>query len=169
LPAKPIWNTESGYYIHSSPAARTQVRNFPSYVHVLSQQEGVNAVSRSYVLAWAAGIERFYWYGWGEPAYAIVDDGGATQKDATTAYATVSRWLLNAAYVSVTHTDAGEWIVTSRTERGALQYIVWTTKEKESFVIPKDWKVSEVDDLTGGQAPISTLAIDLGGTPRLLH
>lgn len=169
LPNKPIWNTESGYYIHSSPAARTQIGNLPPHIHVLSQQEAVDAVGRAYALGWASGIERFYWYGWGEPQYAIVDDLGATPKDATTAYATISKWLTGATYLSVTNTHAGEWIVALRAKNGAPQYIVWTTGNKESFTIPADWKVLQVDDLTGGHVPISTSAIDLGGTPRLLH
>ena len=169
LANKPIWDTESGYYIHSSPTAKAYIKNYPANIHVLAQGEAVDAVGRSYALAWAAGIERFYWYGWGEPAYALVDDNGSTSKDATTAYANISKWLLGASYVSVTHTDSSEWIIISRNQKGSLQYIVWTNKDKEVFAIPKDWKVSEVDDLTGGHASISASAVDLTGTPRLLH
>jgi hypothetical protein len=169
LGSKPIWNTESGYYIHSSPTAKAYIKNYPANIHVLSQGEAVDAIGRSYALAWAVGIERFYWYGWGEPAYAIVDDNGTGIKDATTAYATISKWLLGAAYVSVTHTDNSEWVIESRTDKGALQYVVWTNKDKEIFTIPTVWKVSQVEDLTGGHTPISTQTITLTGTPRLLH
>ena len=169
LTTKPIWDTESGYYIHSAPGAKAYIKNYPANIHVLAQQEAVDAVGRSYALAWAAGIERFYWYGWGEPAYAIVDDNGTGMKDATRAYATITQWLLGATYEGVTHTQSSEWIVKSRTEKGQEQYIVWTNKDKETFTIPKDWKVSQVDDLTGGHASITTPTIDLTGTPRLLH
>ena len=54
----PIWNTESGYYIHSAPTAKSYIKNYPAHIHVLAQQEAVDAVGRSYALAWAVGIER---------------------------------------------------------------------------------------------------------------
>jgi len=170
LPDIPIWNTESGYYIHSAPTAKSYIKNYPAHIHVLAQQEAVDAVGRSYALAWAVGIERFFWYGWGEPAYAIVDDNGNDAKDATRAYAAISKWLLGATYQSLTHnTQSMEWVIVSRTEKGSLQYIIWTNKDKETFTIPKDWKVSQIEDLPGGHASISTPMIDLTGTPRLLH
>jgi hypothetical protein len=169
LSDKPIWNTEAGYYIHSTPTAKAYIRSYPANIHVLSQGESVDAVARSYALAWAVGIERYYWYGWGEAAYAIVDDNGTTQKDATIAYAAITKWLLGATYQSVSHTPAGDWIIVSRTPQGKLQYIVWTNKDKELFTVPKEWKVSQVDDLSGAHAAISPPSIDLTGTPRLLH
>ncbi len=169
LAERPIWNTEAGYYIHSSPTAKAYIKNYPTNIHVLSQGESVDAVARSYALAWAAGIERYYWYGWGEPAYAIVDDNGTSLKDATVAYAAISKWLLGSTYKSVTHIPSSEWIVVSQTPKGTLQYLVWTNKDKELFTVPKEWKVSQVEDLSGGHSAISSPTIDLTGTPRLLH
>lgn len=169
LANKPIWNTEAGYYIHSSPKAKAYIKNYPANIHVLSQGEAVDAVARTYALAWAVGIERYYWYGWGEPAYAIVDDNGTTQKDVTIAYAAITKWLLGSTYQSLTHTPSGDWIVVTKTPKGALQYIVWTNKDKEQFPIPKEWKVSQVEDLSGAHTSISSSTIDLTGTPRLLH
>jgi hypothetical protein len=167
--SKPIWNTESGYYIHSSVAAQTQVRSFPSYVHVLSDQESVDAVGRAYAIGWAAGIERFYWYGWGEPQYAIADDVGATQKAATIAYSTIEKWLIGASYVSLSHNEAGEWVVVSRMRNGALQYLIWSVNGKDRFVIPTNWAVTEVSDLIGSHSVLSGRTIDLSSAPRLLR
>lgn len=168
LTQEPIWNTESGYFIHSSPTAKAYIKNYPAHVHVLSQGEAVDAVARSYALGWACGIERFYWYGWGEPAYAIVDDNGNTLKDATLAYANITRWLLGATIVSVHHAES-RWVVQSRSSKGVNQYIVWTNEEKAKFAVPKEWKVSEKDNLKGDHASLSTSDIDLTGTPVLLH
>jgi hypothetical protein len=168
LTQKPIWNTESGYFIHSSPTAKAYIRNYPAHMHVLAQGEAVDAVARSYALGWACGIERFYWYGWGEPAYAIVDDNGNTSKDATLAYANITRWLLGATVVSVRHAEL-RWIVESRSSAGIHQYIVWTNEDKAKFTVPKEWKVTEEEDLKGARTPLSTPEIALTGTPVLLH
>jgi hypothetical protein len=168
LTQKPIWNTESGYFIHSSPTAKAYIRNYPARMHVLAQGEAVDAVARSYALGWASGIERFYWYGWGEPAYALVDDNGNTSKDATLAYANITRWLLGATIVSVRHADS-RWVIQSRSSKGTNQYIVWTNEDKATFLVPKEWQVTEKDDLKGGQMSLSTPDMVLTGTPVLLH
>jgi hypothetical protein len=80
VPNAPIWNTESGYYIVSSPEAKFHYEQWPRGIHPIGQWEAVEAVGRGYILGWAAGLQRFYWYGWREPAYALVDDGGQTEK-----------------------------------------------------------------------------------------
>jgi hypothetical protein len=168
LTQKSIWNTESGYFIHSSPTAKAYIKNYPAHMHVLAQGEAVDAVARSYALGWACGIERFYWYGWGEPAYAIVDDNGNTSKDATLAYANITRWMLGATIVSVNHAES-RWVVQSRSSKGVNQYIVWTNEQKAKFTMPKEWKVTEEDSLKGDHTSLSTTDIDLTGTPVLLH
>ena len=63
------------------------------------------------ILGWACGLQRFYWYGWGEPAYALVDDGGQAKKKATRAYKLVRQWLVGSRYLDVTRSSTGLWLV----------------------------------------------------------
>lgn len=169
LPETPIWNTEAGYYIHSSSDAQTQILNYPPHVHVLSQQEGAEVVARCYALAWGAGIERFYWYGWGEAEYAIADDGGRTPKAATVAYSTMARWLIGATYISVTSADTGDWIIAMRGRSGALQFLVWTLNHSASFTIPPSWHVSRMEDLAGADVRLSGSTIGITSAPILVY
>jgi hypothetical protein len=171
FPSKPVWNTESGYYISSDPGAKVQAKGYPADVHVLSQTEGVAAVSRSYIVGWACGIERFYWYGWGEYQYAIVDDGGNHIKPATIAYRTTRQWLLGAKYVSMGRSAANRWIVTMVNSAGKTEHIVWTSSEPEnqSFQVPADWHVTRQQDATGKTTPVHDATIDIGSVPLLLQ
>ena len=58
-------------------------------------------------------------------------------KDATIAYATITKWLLGSTYQSLSHTPSGDWTIVAKTPKGELQYIVWTNKDKELFAVPK--------------------------------
>ena len=166
---KPIWNTESGYYISSGPNAKTHYKVFPKDVHILSQDEAANAVARSYILGWATGIERFYWYAWGEPAYALVDDNGTSDKKATATYSTMSKWLIGATYVSVTHNVSGEWIVELRSRAGKVEHIAWASKDSMAFTVPPEWKATESEDLLAAKTQLKDSGLMLTGEPTLIQ
>jgi hypothetical protein len=168
LGSTPIWNTESGYYIESGPHARFHNRNFPNGVHVLGQKEAVAALGRGYILGWAGGLQRFYWYAWAEPAYALVDDGGGTEKDPTLAYKTVMRWLLGKRYLDVTRSASGMWIVHVEDAQHKPGWIIWDETGTENFTVPKEWGVSKSEDLLSQDRPLSPTGFPVTNSPTLL-
>lgn len=168
LASTPIWNTESGYYIASAPQARYHNTHFPNGIHVLGQSGAVEAVGRSYILGWAAGIQRFYWYGWGEPAYALVDDNGITEKDATLAYKTVGRWLMGKRYLDVSRSASGRWIVHIEDAHHKPAWIIWNETVTENFEIPKEWGVSQSEDLLSQAQPLLPTGFQVTHSPMLL-
>ncbi len=166
---KPIWDTESGYYIRSGPAAAAQIKDFPGYVHVLDQDESAAAVARSYLSGWAGGIARFYWYAWAEPQYALVDDGGTRPKAATAAYTTVERWLLGATYQSLTRSPGNLWTLTLQTPTGKIVHIVWASKDPQTLTPPSEWKAAHEEDALGKAAALPPGPLTVGALPVLLR
>jgi hypothetical protein len=168
LASTPIWNTESGYYIASGPQAHYHNTHWPGGIHILGQAEAVQALGRSYILGWPAGIQRFYWYAWGEPAYAFVDDGGASEKDVTQAYKTVRRWLLGKRYLDVSRSASGVWIVHIEDAHHKPAWIIWNETGAENFEIPKEWGVTQSESLLAQTQPLPPTAFAVTHSPTLL-
>ncbi len=169
MEAKPVWDTESGYYIHSAPQAAAQIANYPGGIHVLNQDEAAAAVARSYLAGWAAGIERFYWYGWAEPQYALVDDGGTRPKPATAAYGTVERWMLGTRVESLARSADNIWTMTLVAKDKKIEHILWTSTGTAAFTVPDGWRASKLEDLSGKGASLGTAPIAVGPMPVLLR
>lgn len=169
LASKPVWDTESGYYIHTAPGASSQIAKYPAGIHVLDQDEAAAAVARSYLAGWAAGIGRFYWYGWAEPQYALVDDGGNRPKAATTAYTAVERWMVGARVQTLARSADDVWTMSLLSPENKPEHIVWTSAGTRAFAVPENWRASRVEDLAGKITAAGTAPLTLGPMPVLLR
>ncbi len=169
LGAKPVWNTESGYYIQSDPAARAQIKNYPHGIHALDQDEAAAAVARSYLAGWAAGIGRFYWYAWAEPQYALVDDAGAHEKPATAAYRVVERWMEGTTYQSLDRSGTNLWTLTLESPAHKVEHVLWTSAGTQTFTPPAGWRAGKLEDLTGGVQTLGAAPVTVGPEPVLLR
>jgi hypothetical protein len=154
---KPVWNTESGWH-DPSP--------FPS------DELGAAYVSRALILAWAAGVSRFYWYSWDGHGWVslemveVVDD--VTKKPAAKAYATTEQWLLGAAVRSCDSAATSEW--TCELERnGKRQWVVWNTKGPATFVVPAEWHAAHDTLLLGSKEKLKNTTVQIGLIPILLE
>jgi hypothetical protein len=169
LAAMPVWNTETGYYIASGPNATEQF-SFPAGAYVLDSRTSQEYVSRFYLLGAAIGLSRNLWYAWGLNDYALVDDGGRTEKPATIAYQVVMQWLLNTTVVAHTRDSAGNWTLQLASQNGQLKYIVWNDQtESASMVLPLSWKISSAVDVNGNQIDIVSGELPTSGMPVLLQ
>lgn len=169
LQSKPIWDTESGYYIQSAPAASHRVTSFPSYVRPIGQEEAVAAVGRSFICAWAAGVTRLYWYAWAEPQYALADDMGATDKPATVAYRTIAKWLEGASFTSFTRTPDNLWTLTLKQRDGHTAWIVWATKQDVPTSLPASVHASKISLLDGTESTLKGDTLTVTQQPVLLR
>ncbi|HLK31466.1 MAG TPA: glycosyl hydrolase [Terriglobales bacterium] len=151
----PIWNTEAGW-AHPKP--------FPS------EDMAAAYVARAYVLSWAAGVSRFYWYAWdnhGWVSLQMTDSAGRPEAPAA-AYSEINRWLTGRR-VEECKSDAGDNWVCSLSGSSARQWIVWNARRSAAFSLPRDWKVSEVRDLAGRERKISGASLQIGVSPQLLE
>jgi hypothetical protein len=153
---KPVWNTEMGW-----PAPKP----FPS------DELGAAYVARVLILAWAAGISRFYWYAWDNHSFVtleMVELDDVTLKPASTAYAAVERWLVGAVVRSCESDSASIW--TCELERGGMpQRIVWNTNGTSAFAIPADWHVTHSTPLLGTTEKLKNMNVQIGQVPILLE
>jgi hypothetical protein len=153
---KPSWNTESGWH-EPSP--------FPS------DELGAAYVSRALILAWAAGISRFYWYSWDGHDWVslemveLADD--VTEKPAAKAYAAIQQWLVGAIVRSCESDAASDWTC-ELGRNGKPQWIVWNTNGAAAFAVPTDWHATYDVPLLGSKENLKNTNIQVGLTPVLL-
>jgi hypothetical protein len=168
LPLKPIWNTESGYVIQSSGNASRPTVKFPPGTRPLAQDEAAAAVARSLILAWAAGVTRTYWYAWGEPQFALVDDMGATDKQATVAFRVITEWLQGSSYLSLKGSSNGLWVLSLAQPNGQHSWILWSSGQDLSFKAGPEIQATQISKLDGSSTPLSGSNITASQLPILL-
>ncbi|HTU42210.1 MAG TPA: glycosyl hydrolase [Candidatus Aquilonibacter sp.] len=156
---KPLWNTEAGW-----------IKRLTGRIDLVQQAPGWAA--RAYILNWAAGVERFYWYAWD-------DDGGDsvpfTEEDETTitgsarAYAEIQKWLVGATMQSCERDANGTWVSQLTRESGRSAWILWNEDHSSKFDVPKAWHVERETRLSGEQSAWSSSQVDLSELPIMLE
>ncbi len=152
--AKPIWNTEANWF---SP------KPFPS------EDLAAAYLARSYILNWAAGVQRLYWYAWDNRAVQVA----TTQQDNRTltpaghAYGTVYQWLVGSRMDSCQQ-DANHTFVCQLNRNGVPQWIVWNPDGAHTFYIPASWHVASVTPLLDKAHPLPSALLSVGPSPVLL-
>jgi len=150
----PLWNTESGWL---NPARFD------------SDEVAAGFLARAYILAWAAGIQRFYWYAWDNRSMAIVtykeDEHLVTP--AGHSYKVIEQWLVGARMDGCTESADQTW--TCQLNRlGKKEWMVWNTQGNQKFDVPGAWHVGSVTPLLYGPRSLNGSRIDIGAAPTLL-
>jgi hypothetical protein len=154
----PIWNTETGW---SKPKV------------FASDYEASAYVARSLLLAWAIGIERFYWYAWDNRNWVTLnlttgDDYRETPS--ALAYKTIESWMTGERVESCSTDVNGTWVC-HLTGPTSDSYIFWNPDRKVSFQCPAaakgdgSWSLTDLAGKSVEQKETSVLA-DL--QPRLM-
>jgi hypothetical protein len=152
--SKPLWDTEAGWS-HPKP--------FP-------EELAPAWVSRAFILNWAAGVSRFYWYAWDNHEWVTLEMVGKDNrpKPAATAYDTTEKWLVGATMKACSSAD-DIWIC-SLSREGTRSWIVWKKSGQGRFAIPPDWHVHQSESLSGAVSEISaSREISIGPLPQLLQ
>ena len=158
LQNRPLWNTESGWELP---------RPF------FSDDLAAAFVARSYVLNWAEGIERFFWYAWDNQDWVslhMTAGDSKTPTAAAVAYAQVEKWLVGARMRGCRAGDTDTWVC--RLERGGTKsnWIVWNPDHTMSFATPRAWHAQRVRDLNGSEQRIpSSGQLMVGPSPVLIE
>jgi hypothetical protein len=164
LDARAIWDTESGYMGASVASGGA------------NDAAAVPFIARHYLLGWAAGLDRSYYYAWDQRAGQNPDTGvwywpvagGREAQDnsfnfATTAagaaYAQVSKWLAGANLYSINKNvdGAGTWVMTLKRGTAASQVVwnpAWTANGATVSYTPAT-ALSRRSDLAGAVTTVS--------------
>ena len=142
---KPLWDTETGW---SGP------KPLPS------EELGAAYLARTYVLSWAAGVERVYWYLWDNPGEVALQTTGRS-------YDVVVRWLAGATMKECSEDGAHTWTCAIGRE-GASQWVVWNAEGDRNFAVPAEWRATTVQPLSGGARGITASSMEVGQVPVLV-
>lgn len=161
---KPLWNTEAGWAIANSRNSGDSKRG------VLTTDKAAAYVARSFILAWAAGLERFYWYAWDNRLRGLTEKDGKTVKLPGTAYAETQKWLVGARMTDCESNSEKTWTCQLKRNHGYTAWIMWNPDRKLTFNVPKNWGVRQLRDLTGLRRNLPTISrIQIGPSPLLLE
>jgi hypothetical protein len=149
---KTLWDTETGWLQPS---------------HFESDETAAGVLARAYILMWASGVQRFYWYAWDNHHVTVQttkEDHTVTQ--AGYAYKVIQEWLVGAKMEGCSG-NSGTWSCElNRPERKF--WIVWSAEGNRKFEVPKAWKVGSVKPLLHDSHPLTGSSVDISPTPILL-
>jgi hypothetical protein len=133
---KSLWDTELGW---------ARPKPFPS------EKEAAAYVARSYILHWAAGVNRLYWFAWDQQVYGLqmVGVDGRSLKPAGLAYGEVENWLVGARMTSCESNSKGMWTCEITRKDGYKAWILWDAARNANFSIPRNWRAQDFRDLSG--------------------
>jgi hypothetical protein len=151
---KPLWNTETGWL---APA------------QFASEEDAASFLARAFILGWAAGLQRFYWYAWDNRSLAIVTYKEAEHRvtPAGTAYKVIQQWLVGAKMDGCMESADRSW--TCQLNRsGQKQWIVWNPHGTRKFEVPGAWHVKSATPLLQEPSSLQGSTIEIGPAPTLL-
>jgi hypothetical protein len=154
LSSKPLWNTEAGWLGSALLPPDTQA----AYL------------ARAFILNWASGVSRFYWYAWENhrgTRIELVGSDNATLTPAGKAYGTIQRWMTGAVLADCSASTSGVWACGLERDN-RTSHLVWSATVGTSFSVPAAWQARTTEALDGGRAPIQNNTISAGISPVLV-
>jgi hypothetical protein len=151
---KPLWNTESGW---QKPTRAD------------SEEVAAGFLARAYILAWAAGVQRFYWYAWDNRLMGIVTykEDERRMTPAGYAYGDIQKWLVGARMERCEEGAEHTWTC-QLDHSGEKEWIVWNPTGNRKFDVPAAWHVRSVTVLLHDRGALLAANIDIGPIPTLL-
>lgn len=168
----PIWNTETGWCI-DNPNSFFDTQ----YVYmctngtvegVLNVDQGAAFVVRSYLLARANGVSRFYWYAWDDQVFGLTESDRKTYKKPAFALHELEKWLVGKRLNGCDEDSQGTW--TCKIEHrntGVRTYAIWNPTLEVTHSVPDDWNVNSKRDLNGKISLVGD-SVKVGFSPILL-
>jgi hypothetical protein len=148
-PGMPIWNTETGWRIPNHGKNTDDELGWAG--RFLTDRESVAYVGRAYLLTWAAGVDRLYWYAWGHRSMGLSEYDMNTPKPSARAYEAIEQWMIGRRITSCSRTAGGVW--TCGLEQGKDRSLVaWTESGDVQFTVPS--KFHEAEELAGQRVTI---------------
>jgi Cellulase (glycosyl hydrolase family 5) len=150
LSSKPLWDTEGSWGTYS-----------------LTADQQVDFVARYYLLHWATGVSRFYWYAWDDPQWGTLWSPITGGSPAATAYQQVYNWLVGATMTSPCNmAPDSTWTCALTRPGGYAALAVWNPSTSKNYTPPGIYQ--SYRDLSGNIVPV-TGAVTIGSNPILLE
>jgi hypothetical protein len=152
---KPLWDTEFGW---PSP------RPFPS------EDIAAGYLARAYILNWAAGVQRLYWYAWDNHTFDVIQttrQDNQTLTPAGRAYGIIQDWLVGAR-MDACNEDLDHTWTCQMTRNDAPEWIIWNSDGTTSFSIPRSWNIRSITPLLEQSHAAASANIEVGPVPELL-
>ncbi|MCF6176573.1 MAG: carbohydrate binding domain-containing protein [Victivallaceae bacterium] len=162
---KPLWNTEAGWFIKSKRA-----RKYPGTAHkkIYSAEEAGALIAQAYIINWAAGVKRYYYYAWNNGYMGLVERPSGTPKQCTYAYKEIYKWLVGKRMKSCKQDKNDTWIAKLVDNSGRQTFIVWNSNKEIELDI-KGLNIKQSKDLYGNVKNLSGLTkIKINYIPTLL-
>lgn len=157
---KPLWNTESGWIRNELTVPIDPVAQAPGWT------------ARAYILNWAAGVQRFYWYAWdddGHDSIPFTEEDQATATISAYAYREVQKWLIGSRMESCERQSEGTWTCRLTRESGPAAWILWNEDHTSKFDVPKAWGIQTLTKLSDERSAWRGSQVDIGELPILLE
>lgn len=156
---KELWNTEQGYEVVGPNG------NIPGNMgyEVRDIETEAAYIPRSFVLAAAAGVKRFYFYSWER----LLAERETVPTVAAYALGVTVRWLKGASVESCVSENGSVWVC-ALSRGGRKAWMVWNAAGDSDWEAPKDWEVTAFESADGHAGAIHKDVIRLGQTPLLL-
>ncbi|QNI33064.1 endo-1,4-beta-xylanase [Alloacidobacterium dinghuense] len=155
LSSKPLWDTEAGWLGNT----------------MLPPETGAAWLARAYILNWAAGVSRFYWYAWEiqhGTQIELVGPDNATLKPAGVAFATIQKWMTGAVLTGCSGARDGLWTCAFQREN-SVSHVMWSAAKETTVPVPPAWQAHEVEALNGNRTQIQSNPITVGIAPVLIQ
>jgi hypothetical protein len=155
LGERPLWNTEAGWLGSTA----------------LAQDLSAAYVARSYVLNWAAGVSRFYWFAWEIHQGSSIELTGkdnATLTPAGKAYEIIEQWMTGAVLNQCVRSNDGMWTCDLQKNR-TQSHIVWNPAGDRALQIPQNWNAVLIKTLSGEQSQVQNQSAIVGTQPILIQ
>lgn len=155
LSNKPIWDTEGSW----GNQARRAIRD---------PEPQAAFVARAYLLHWAAGITRYYWYAWDEPNWGTLWDRETGLRKPGVAYAQVYNWMVGATMTRLCGERGGDtWTCEFSRPGGYAAEAVWSTSGSASYSVKP--KYTQYRTLDGKTVNGMSGSVEIGPKPILLE
>lgn len=167
---KPLWNTESGWWIENKDTSR-RLGAVGADWRKLDEQESAAYVARALILGWTAGVSRFYWYAWDNFDMGLIEPTDKSIKPAGRAYGQTAAWM-EGAVITGCAVKNGSWICELTDKEGRLARIIWQHADQPmEWQIPPSWGATQAELLNGQTLKFSPGAttILLGRSPVLIR
>jgi len=153
--SKPLWGTEAGWLGSDMLPPDTQAA----------------FLARAYILGWAYGATRLYWFAWelhhGSRIELVGQDNG-TLTPAGHAFVNIQTWMTGAVLTRCTSSSSGLWTC-DLTRSAGNTHILWNVKGSAQFQLPPEWNAKEVESMNGIRAGIERNSIEVGAQPVLIQ
>jgi Glycosyl hydrolase catalytic core len=161
---KPIWDTEVGWNIINHDKNEPDQEVWAG--KPLDDERSQAYLARTYLLSWAAGIERVYWYAWAHPSMGMTEYDRKTPKPIATSFSTLQKWLIGKRLQDCNAAQA-VWTCTLQ-DGNQTEKIVW----RESGAVgslPKAASFRQAVQLNGSAVPLNAASSQkIGEMPVLL-